>query len=64
MFPPPFQQLPCSLWDGHVSYAPYVLDGFSPQQRVWDFLSSFSLPVDVPVFPYAAPAANRPRAKP
>ena len=48
MFPPPFESLPCSLWDGHVSYAPYVLDGFSPQQRVWDFLSSFALPVPEP----------------
>ena len=47
-FPPPADYLPCSLWDHHVSYAPYVLDGFSPQQRVWDFLSSFALPVPEP----------------
>ena len=44
MFPPPFESLPCSLWNGHVSYAPYVLDGFSPQQRAWDFLSGFTVP--------------------
>jgi polyhydroxybutyrate depolymerase len=65
-FPPPFQSLPCSLWDGHVSYAPYVLDGFSTQQRVWDFLSSFTLPgtpADVPVFPYGSPASTPPRAR-
>jgi polyhydroxybutyrate depolymerase len=38
----PGTSLPCSLWDHHVSYAPYVLDGFSPQQRAWDFLFGFS----------------------
>jgi hypothetical protein len=32
----------CSYWQGHVPYAPFVLDGFDTQQRVWDFLSSFT----------------------
>lgn len=41
---PPGGSLPCSLWGGHVSYAPFVLDGFSPQQRAWDFLSGFTVP--------------------
>jgi hypothetical protein len=29
-----------------VPYAPFVLDGFNTQQRVWDFLSSFALDSD------------------
>jgi polyhydroxybutyrate depolymerase len=61
---PPPGSLPCSLWDGHVSYAPYVLDGFSPQQRIWNFLKSFALgpPTGVPVFPYG-PSLEKPRSK-
>jgi hypothetical protein len=64
-FPPPWDHLPCSLWDGHVSYWPYVLDGFNTQQRVWDFLSSFPPPPapPVPVFPYGPSASKLPRGE-
>jgi len=56
----PGTSLPCSLWNGHVCYAPFVLDGFSPQQRAWDFMSGFTLgALTIPVFPYLPAPRDR-----